>query len=76
MREIKKFARPIQVVLLFAMPALLATIVVLVLTVACSMLSPSTITEILYSNAMYVLDLVIYVIMLIVVGDYMWSGND
>lgn len=75
MKDFKKFAGPIQCVLLFVMPAIFVALICAVLGFICAVMTPSSFSEVMYSVYMYSLETVLYFAFMFIMGHYMWESE-
>jgi hypothetical protein len=73
MKEIKHYVLPVQVLLLFIIPAIMITILSVVFALVFMLLANMNFYDVTTSTPMLVIDLLLYVAFIITVGNWMWE---
>lgn len=76
MKEFKTYVLPVQVLLLFILPAIMVTIVSAVFALVFMLLANLGFYQVTTSTPMLVVDLLLYVGFLITVGNWFWESED
>ena len=76
MKEFKTYVLPVQVLLLFILPAIMVTIVSAVFALVFMLLANLNFYQVTTSTPMLVVDLLLYVGFLITVGNWFWESED
>jgi hypothetical protein len=73
MKEFKHYVLPVQVLLLFIIPAIMITILSVVFALVFMLLANMNFYDVTTSTPMLVIDLLLYVAFIITVGNWMWE---
>lgn len=73
MKSVKRFVLPIQVIMLFIVPAVMLMFVMSTLAGLVAFMSDMTFTEFLHSGPGTLIEVVLYLIFMFVMGNYMWE---
>lgn len=73
MKAIKRFVLPIQVVMMFVVPAAMLVIVICAIAALVTFMSDSTFMGFIRSDVGTLLEIPLYLVFMFVVGNYMWE---
>lgn len=73
MKSIKRFVLPIQVVMMFVVPAVMLMFVICTIAGLVSFMSDQTFFGFIHSGPGTLIEILLYLVFMFVVGSYMWA---